>query len=162
METDYLRVSVTDRCNLRCLYCHPMGGCELIARDEILKLEEIHRIVELLSHCGIRKVRLTGGEPLIRRNIVYLIEKLSAIKAIEELSLTTNGVLLGPLAQQLKDAGLQRVNISIDSTDRKSYKEITGFDLLPKVMDGIYKALEVGLKPVKINSVIIIINVFFI
>jgi cyclic pyranopterin phosphate synthase len=132
-----------------------MGGCELIARDEILKLEEIHRIVELLSHCGIRKVRLTGGEPLIRRNIVYLIEKLSAIKAIEELSLTTNGVLLGPLAQQLKDAGLQRVNISIDSTDRKSYKEITGFDLLPKVMDGIYKALEVGLKPVKINSVII-------
>ena len=155
MKTDYLRVSVTDRCNLRCLYCHPMGGCELIARDEILKLEEIHRIVELFSHCGIRKVRLTGGEPLIRRNIVYLIEKLSAIKAIEELSLTTNGVLLGPLAQELKDAGLQRVNISIDSTDRKSYKEITGFDFLSKVMDGIYKALEVGLKPVKINSVII-------
>ncbi len=155
MKTDYLRVSVTDRCNLRCVYCHPMGGCNLIDRKEILKLEEIHRIVELFSYCGIRKVRLTGGEPLIRRNIVYLIEKLSGIEGIEELSITTNGVLLASLAQELKDAGLQRVNISVDSIDRKSYKEITGFDLLPKVTKGIYKALEVGLKPVKINSVII-------
>ena len=155
MKTDYLRVSVTDRCNLRCVYCHPLGGCNLIDRKEILKLEEIHRIVELFSYCGIRKVRLTGGEPLIRRNIVYLIEKLSGIEGIEELSITTNGVLLASLAQELKDAGLQRVNISVDSIDRKSYKEITGFDLLPKVTKGIYKALEVGLKPVKINSVII-------
>ncbi len=155
MNVDYLRVSVTDRCNLRCVYCHPLGGCNLIDRKEILKLEEIHRIVELFSYCGIRKVRLTGGEPLIRRNIVYLIEKLSGIEGIEELSLTTNGVLLESLAQELKDAGLQRVNISMDSTDRKSYKEITGFDLLPRVTRGIHKALEVGLKPVKINSVII-------
>ncbi len=155
MKTDYLRVSVTDRCNLRCIYCHPLGGCNLIDRKEILKLEEIHRIVELFSYCGIRKVRLTGGEPLIRSNIVYLIEKLSGIEGIEELSLTTNGVLLTSLAQELKDAGLQRINISMDSTDRKSYKEITGFDLLTKVTRGIYKALEVGLKSVKINSVII-------
>jgi len=155
MKIDYLRVSVTDRCNLRCVYCHPLGGCDLIDRKEILELEEIHRIVELFSYCGIKKVRLTGGEPLIRRNIVYLIEKLSGVEGIEELSLTTNGVLLASLAQELKDAGLQRVNISVDSFDRKSYKEITGFDLLPKVTEGIYKALEVGLKPVKINSVII-------
>ena len=155
MNVDYLRVSVTDRCNLRCVYCHPLGGCNLIDRKEILKLEEIHRIVELFSYRGIRKVRLTGGEPLIRRNIVYLIERLSGIEGIEELSLTTNGVLLESLAQELKDAGLQRVNISMDSTDRKSYKEITGFDLLPRVTRGIHKALEVGLKPVKINSVII-------
>ncbi len=155
MKTDYLRVSVTDRCNLRCIYCHSLDGCNLIDRKEILKLEEIHRIVELFSYCGIRKVRLTGGEPLIRKNIVYLIEKLSGIEGIEELSLTTNGVLLASLAQELKDAGLQRVNISVDSTDRQSYKEITGFDLLPKITRGIYKALEVGLKPVKINSVII-------
>ncbi|MHC4395877.1 MAG: GTP 3',8-cyclase MoaA [Planctomycetota bacterium] len=155
MKTDYLRVSVTDRCNLRCVYCHPLDGCNLIDRKEILKLEEIHRVVELFSYCGIRKVRLTGGEPLIRRNIVYLIENLSDIEGIEELSLTTNGVLLASLAQELKDAGLQRVNISMDSTDRKSYKEITGFDLLPKVTKGIYKALEVDLKPIKINSVII-------
>jgi len=137
------------------VYCHPLSGCELIDRKEILRLEEIRRIVELFSYCGIRKVRLTGGEPLIRRNIVYLIKQLSGIKGIEELSLTTNGVLLASLAQELKDAGLQRINISVDSTDRKSYKEITGFDLLSKVTKGIYKALEVGLKPVKINSVIL-------
>ena len=155
MKTDYLRVSVTDRCNLQCVYCHPLGGCSLIDRKEILKLEEIHRIVEIFSYCGIRKVRLTGGEPLVRRNIVYLVKKLSGIEGIEELSLTTNGALLASLAQELKDAGLQRINISVDSTNRKSYKEITGFDLLPKVTKGIYKALEVGLNPVKINSVII-------
>lgn len=155
MSIDYLRVSVTDRCNLRCVYCHPPGGCDLIDRTEILKLEEIHRIVELFSYCGIKKIRLTGGEPLIRKNIVYLIKKLSAIEGIEELSLTTNGVLLASLAEELKDAGLQRINISIDSTDRESFKEITGFDLLPKVTRGIHKALEIGLKPVKINSVII-------
>lgn len=155
MITDYLRVSVTDRCNLRCVYCHPLCGCDFIEHREILRLEEIHRIVELLSCCGIKKVRLTGGEPLVRRNITYLVEKLSGIEGIEELSLTTNGVLLESLAQELKDAGLQRVNISLDSTDRNSYKEITGFDLLPNVTRGIYKALEVGLRPVKINSVII-------
>ncbi|MHC4530440.1 MAG: GTP 3',8-cyclase MoaA [Planctomycetota bacterium] len=155
MKIDYLRVSVTDRCNLQCVYCHPLSGCDLVDRKEILKLEEICRIVELFSYCGIRKVRLTGGEPLIRRNIVYLIKQLSGIKGIEELSLTTNGVFLASLAQELKDAGLQRINISVDSIDRKSYKEITGFDLLPKVTKGIYKALEVGLKPVKINSVIL-------
>ena len=155
MKTDYLRVSVTDRCNLRCIYCHPLCGCDFIERKEILRLEEIYRIVQLFAKCGVRKVRLTGGEPLIRRNIIYLIEKLSGIEGIEELSLTTNGVLLTSLAQELKDAGLQRVNISVDSAENQSYKEITGFDLLPKVTKGIYKALEVGLKPVKINSVII-------
>lgn len=155
MKTDYLRVSVTDRCNLRCVYCHPLCGCDFIEHKEILKLEEIYRIVGLFTKCGIRKVRLTGGEPLIRRNIAYLVEKLSGIQGIEELSLTTNGVLLESLAQELKDAGLQRVNISMDSTESQSYKDITGFDLLPKVIEGIYKALEVGLKPVKINSVII-------
>ncbi len=155
MKTDYLRVSVTDRCNLQCVYCHPLCGCDFIERKEILRLEEIYRIVQLFTKCGIRKVRLTGGEPLIRRNIVYLIRKLSDIQGIEDLSLTTNGVLLESLAQELKDAGLQRVNISIDSTDRQSYKEITGFDDLASAMKGIYKALDVGLKPVKINSVII-------
>ncbi len=155
MRVDYLRVSVIDRCNLRCVYCHPLGGCDFLRREEILRLEEIERIVKLFARGGVRKVRLTGGEPLIRRNITYLIEKLSGIEGIEELSLTTNGVLLESLAEQLKNAGLQRVNISVDSAENQSYKEITGFDLLPKVTKGIYKALEVGLKPVKINSVII-------
>ncbi len=154
MKTDYLRVSVIDRCNLQCVYCHPLCGCDFLKRQEILKLEEIERIVKLLAGCGIRKVRLTGGEPLIRKNITYLVEKLAGIKEIEELTLTTNGVLLEPLATQLKNAGLQRVNISVDSAENQSYKDITGFDLLPKVTKGIYKALEAGLTPVKINSVI--------
>jgi len=155
MKADYLRVSVTDRCNLRCIYCYPLDGCEFVERKEILTFEEIHRIVRLFVECGVRKVRLTGGEPLVRKNIVYLVEKLAGIKEIDELTLTTNGVLLESLAVELKDAGLQRVNISVDSAERQTYKKITGFDLLPKITEGIYKALEVGLSPVKINSVII-------
>lgn len=154
MNADYLRVSVTDRCNLRCIYCHPLDGCDFVERKEILRFEEIYRIVQLLVECGIRKVRLTGGEPLVRKNIVYLVEKLAGIEGIEELALTTNGVLLESLAAELKDAGLHQVNISVDSTDSEIYKQITGFDLLPTVTKGIYKALEVGLRPVKINSVI--------
>jgi cyclic pyranopterin phosphate synthase len=137
------------------VYCHPLCGCDFIERKEILRLEEIYRIVRFFVECGIRKVRLTGGEPLVRKNIVYLVKKLAGIEEIEELTLTTNGILLEPLAAELKNAGLQRVNISVDSAESQSYKEITGFDLLPKVTKGIYKALEVGLKPVKINSVII-------
>ena len=155
MSVDYLRISVTDRCNLRCIYCNPLGDCEFIEPGEILRFEEIERIVRLFAECGISKVRLTGGEPLVRKDIVRLVDKLATIPNIDDLSLTTNGVLLEPLAEQLKAAGLQRVNISVDSAERESYKQITGFDLLPKVTKGIYKAIEVALKPVKINSVII-------
>lgn len=155
MSVDYLRVSVTDRCNLKCVYCHPLCGCDLVERKEILSLEEIFRIVQLFVKCGIRKVRLTGGEPLVRKNIVYLVEKLAEINGIEGLTLTTNGVLLESLATELRNAGLQRVNVSVDSMERQSYKDITGFDLLPKVIRGIHKAIEAGLSPVKINSVII-------
>jgi len=155
LKTDYLRVSVTDRCNLRCVYCHPLDSCDFLEREEILKLEEIYRIVRLFVKCGIQKVRLTGGEPLVRKNIVYLVKKLAGIKEIKDLTLTTNGVLLESLAAKLKNAGLRRVNISVDSVERTSYTKITGFDLLPKVTRGIHKALEVGLSPVKINSVII-------
>ncbi len=155
MRADYLRISVIDRCNLQCVYCHPLCGCDFLKREEILRLEEIGRIARLFTQCGIRKIRLTGGEPLIRKNLTYLIEKLAGIKKIEELTLTTNGVLLEPLAAELKNAGLQRVNVSVDSAESQSYKKITGFDLLPRVTRGIYKALEVGLSPVKINSVII-------
>ena len=155
MKTDYLRVSITDRCNLRCVYCYPSGGCDLIEREEILRFEEIYHIVKLFTMSGIRKVRLTGGEPLIRSNIIDLIKKLAGIKGIRELTLTTNGVLLEQMAKDIKDAGLNRINISIDSIDRQSYKDITGFDNLENVIKGIYKAIEVGLTPVKINSVII-------
>jgi len=156
MNVDYLRVSVTNRCNLRCVYCHPLSDYNFIECEEILTFEEIHRIVRLFAECGIKKVRLTGGEPLVRKNIVQFVRELAAIDGIEELSATTNGVFLESLAAELKDAGLQRVNISVDSIERESYERITGFDLLPRIAKGIYKAIEVGLTPVKINSVIII------
>ena len=155
MKTDYLRVSVTDRCNLRCIYCRPLGDCDFLDHNDILRFEEIYRIVRLFAQCGIRKVRITGGEPLVRRNIVYLIEQLAGIDEIDDLALTTNGVLLVPMAGELKNAGLHRVNISMDSAERESYKKITGFDLLREVTRGIDRAMEVGLSPVKINSVII-------
>lgn len=155
MSVDYLRISVTDRCNLRCIYCNPLGDCGCIEPREVLRFEEIERIARLFAECGINKFRLTGGEPLVRKDIVRLVDKLATIPNIYDLALTTNGVLLEPLAAQLKAAGLQRVNISVDSAERESYKQITGLDLLPKVIKGIHKALEAGLTPVKINSVII-------
>lgn len=155
MHIDYLRVSVTDRCNLRCIYCNPMNDCGFISREEILRFEEIHRIVGLFAECGISKVRLTGGEPLVRKNIVVLVKKLAATAGIEELALTTNGVFLEQMASELKAAGLRRVNISVDSVERENYKRITGFDFLEKVKKGIYKAIEVGLTPVKINTVVL-------
>ena len=155
MSVDYLRISVTDRCNLRCIYCNPLGDCGCIEPGEILRFGEIERITRLFAECGINKFRLTGGEPLVRKDIVRLVDKLATIPNIDDLALTTNGVLLEPLAAQLKAAGLQRVNISVDSVERENYKQITGFDLLPKVTKGIHKAIEAGLTPVKINSVII-------
>jgi cyclic pyranopterin phosphate synthase len=155
MSIDCLRVSVTDRCNLRCVYCHPLPDCGIIEREEILEFEEILRIVRLFAECGIKKLRLTGGEPLLRRDIVRLVRELAAIAGIEELSATTNGVFLKPLAAELNAAGLHRVNISVDSIERKTYERITGFDLLPGVIEGIHRAIDAGLTPVKLNSVII-------
>ncbi len=154
MNVDYLRVSVTDRCNLRCIYCNPLGDHGLRERAGILSFDEIHRVVRLCAECGIRKVRLTGGEPLMCRNIVDLVHRLAAVVGIEELSLTTNGVSLGPLAAPLKAAGLKRVNISLDAVDRQCYQQMTGFDLLPQVLDGLHQALEVGLTPVRLNCVV--------
>lgn len=155
MSVNYLRISVTDRCNLRCAYCNPSGQCDFIPHEEILTFEEIERLVRLFADCGIRKVRLTGGEPLVRRGIVQLVERLAGISGIEEVSLTTNGILLAPMAAELKRAGARRVNISIDSMERASYERITGSDRLPVVLEGIHKAIEVGLSPVRINSVIV-------
>ncbi len=155
MHIDYLRVSVTDRCNLRCIYCHSLDDCDFIDRREILRFEEIQRIVRLFAECGIRKVRLTGGEPLIRRDVIELVRELAVVSNIEDLALTTNGVLLEQMAEQLKAAGLMRVNVSLDSVQRDSYKRITGFDVLGNVMAGIRKAIEVGLAPVRINAIIL-------
>lgn len=155
MSVDCLRVSVTDRCNLRCIYCNPLGDCDFIERKEILTFEEIQRVVRLFAECGIRKIRLTGGEPLVRKNIVSLVRGLRNIQGIEELAMTTNGVLLEPIAAELKDAGLTRVNVSLNSAKRECYRQITGFDFLPRVTGGIHSAIEVGLNPVKINCVVI-------
>jgi len=155
MGVDCLRISVTNRCNLQCLYCDPLGGCDVTEREEALTTQQIKRAAGLFVQCGIRKVRVTGGEPLLKENIVPLIHELADIVGIDDLSLTTNGVLLESLAAELKAAGLQRVNVSVDSMDRETYRRITGFDLLPTVTRSIQKAIEVGLTPVKINSVIV-------
>jgi cyclic pyranopterin phosphate synthase len=155
MNIDCLRLSVTDRCNLRCIYCHPLPDCSLIERQDKLESEEILRVVRLFGECGIKKLRLTGGEPLVRRDIVRLVHELAAIAGIEDLSVTTNGIFLESLAAELKAAGLRRVNISVDSIEREIYRRMTGFDMLPAVLDGINKAIEVGLMPVKLNCVII-------
>lgn len=154
MNVDYLRVSVTDRCNLRCIYCNPLGDHGLREREGILNFDEIHRLVRLFAECGIRKVRLTGGEPLMCRNIADLVHRLATITGVEDLSLTTNGVLLARLTGNLRAAGLKRVNISLDAADRESYRQMTGFDLLPQVLDGLHRAIEVGLMPVRLNCVV--------
>jgi cyclic pyranopterin phosphate synthase len=130
-------------------------NCRPIEHEEILGFEEMLQIVRLFVECGIKKLRLTGGEPLIRRDIIRLVRELSAITGIKDLSITTNGVFLKSFATELKAAGLQRINISVDSIERKTYERITGFDLLPEVLEGIHSAIEAGLSPVKINCVII-------
>ena len=155
MSVDYLRISVTDKCNLHCVYCNPFGCCDVTPCNGVLTVEEIKRSVSLLVECGIRKVRITGGEPLLRGDITRLVGELAGIAGLEDLSLTTNGVFLETFAPELKAAGLQRVNISVDSLDRETYRRISGFDLLPNVIASIHKAIEVGLTPVKINSVIV-------
>ena len=155
MNVDYLRVSITDRCNLRCLYCNPSGCCHVMdGEGEILTFAEICRVVGLFAQCGIRRVRLTGGEPLMRDNIVDLVEKLTALPHVEDVSITTNGVLLSGLAAELREAGLSRLNVSLDAVTRPCYAQITGSDLLPQVLEGIHAALEAGLAPVKINTVV--------
>lgn len=154
-KIDYLRLSVTDRCNLRCVYCMPSDGIDLIEPSSILRYEELLRVVHIAASHGVTKLRVTGGEPLVRRGIVDFIRELSAIKGIDDLSLTTNGVLLKDFASALKEAGLRRVNVSLDSLNPARFKKLTRGDSLSDVLAGIDAALEVGLKPVKINMVVI-------
>jgi len=151
---NYLRISVTDRCNLRCRYCMPEEGVELKPPNDILSLEEIVQIVKVASKLGVSRVRLTGGEPLVRKNLPYLVEGIKSIKKIEEVSLTTNGILLARYAEELKRKGLDRVNISLDSLKADRYAHITRGGDIERVWQGILKALEVGLEPVKINVVL--------
>ncbi len=152
---DYLRLSVTDRCNLRCLYCMPEEGVSLKKHEEILTLEELRFIALCAAQLGIKKIRLTGGEPLVRRGIIKLVAMIKSIVGIEEVSLTTNGTLLASLAPQLKDAGLDRINISLDTLDPDKFSTITRGGDVKQVLAGIEKAIEVGFHPVKINCVVV-------
>ncbi|MEE8185371.1 MAG: GTP 3',8-cyclase MoaA, partial [Thermodesulfobacteriota bacterium] len=152
---DYLRISVTDRCNLRCTYCMPQEGIELIRPEGILRYEEFMRISEIAVSNGITKIRVTGGEPLVRKGIVDFISNLAKIKGLKDLSLTTNGVLLKEYARPLKDAGLRRVNVSMDSLRSDRFHKITRGNKLDKVFEGLEEAERVGLTPVKINIVVI-------
>jgi GTP 3',8-cyclase len=149
----YLRVSVTDRCNLRCIYCMPREGIQLLNKEDILSFEEIAEVVKTGVRLGIKKVRLTGGEPLVRKGIVDLVSMIHSIDGIEEITMTTNGVLLSKYADQLKHAGLNRINISLDSVSPSQYKEITRGGKLEDVFAGIQAAREAGLLPIKINVV---------
>lgn len=151
---DTLRVSVTDRCNLRCLYCMPGEGVSKIPAGDILRYEEILRLVRIGAAQGIRKVRITGGEPLVRSGIAGFVSKLSSVEGIVDLCLTTNGVLLKGLARDLKRAGLNRVTISLDSLRRDRFEQITGRDALDLVLDGIDASLAEGFVPVKVNVVV--------
>lgn len=151
---NYLRISVTDRCNFRCRYCMKPEGVEWLAHDRILSYEEIIKVVQAAAALGVSRVRLTGGEPLVRKHICRLISGIRSITGIGDLSLTTNGVLLPGLAAQLKEAGLQRVNISLDSLNADTFQRITGKNELDQVIAGIKSALEYDLKPVKINMVV--------
>jgi len=152
---NYLRISVTDRCNLRCQYCMPEEGIPLIGHEDILRYEEILRLVKVYSQAGISKVRITGGEPLIRKGIVDFVASLAELPGIKDLSMTTNGVLLRKFARPLKDAGLKRINISLDTLQPEKFKLITRRDKFQEVWSGIEEALTVGLSPVKLNVVTI-------
>jgi len=152
---DYLRISVTDRCNLRCVYCMPPEGIELMDWQDILRYEEFLRIARVAVSHGVTRIRITGGEPLVRKGIVGFIEGLSKLKGIEDLSLTTNGVLLKDFAKRLKEAGLNRVNVSLDSLRRDRFQRITRGDLLDRVLEGLEEAERIGLRPVKVNVVVI-------
>ena len=154
-EISYLRVSVTDRCNYRCIYCKPEEQFEFIPHEEILRYEEIVEIIEEAVNLGVTKVRITGGEPLVRKGVVDFIKKLKEIKKLEDISLTTNGFFLSEYAEKLKDAGLNRVNISLDSLQEEKYKRITRGGSLEKALKGIDSALKAGLLPIKINTVLI-------
>lgn len=151
---NYTRISVTDRCNLHCIYCTAKSVPHL-SHDDILRYEEIHRVVQAAAALGVNKIRLTGGEPLARLNLSRLVELLSQVEGIDEISLTTNGTLLDKYADELKAAGLKRVNVSLDSFRPGRFKLITGSDKVEDVLRGIETAKKAGLNPVKINMVVL-------
>ena len=151
-----LRVSLTDRCNFRCFYCLPRGEPPIAPKEQMLSYEEIEYVCEIFVSLGIEKIRLTGGEPMMRRDIETIIQKLSALKpGLHDLALTTNGYFLPDRARGLKEAGLDRITISLDSLKRDVFKQMTGVDVLDRVLAGIEAAKRAGLEPIKINAVIV-------
>ena len=150
---NYLRISITDRCNLRCLYCAPDGRIPKLSHKEILSLEEILRLVDIGIRLGIRKVRITGGEPLVRNGAIDLLSRLTRLPQLQDVSLTTNGVLLETNAERIFNAGIRRINISLDTLNREKYAHITGYDQFEQVWEGIQKAHALGFAPIKINAV---------
>ncbi len=151
---DYLRISVTDRCNLRCTYCMPPEGVPLAWRAEILSYEEITEVARAAAAMGVATIRLTGGEPLVRRDVVRLVEMLAALEDIRDLAMTTNGILLARHARPLAAAGLKRVNVSLDATDPDRFAEITRGGEVRQVLSGIEAAREAGLTPLRLNCVV--------
>jgi len=154
-KINYLRISITDRCNLRCTYCMPSGGIPLINHTDVLRYEEIIKLAHLAYELGFTKFRITGGEPLVRKGVPSLVASISGFGNDIDLSLTTNGVLLSKYTNELKSAGLQRINVSLDTLNREKFKQISRFDLFQDVIDGIKNSIEVGFDPIKINVVVV-------
>ncbi|MGC8659547.1 MAG: GTP 3',8-cyclase MoaA [Desulfomonilaceae bacterium] len=152
---DYFRISITDLCNFRCIYCRPAEGVPLVSHDDILRYEEILKIANAAKKLGMRKVRVTGGEPLVRRGVLDFISRLVSEIGLEDVALTTNGSKLQDMAVSLRKAGLKRVNISLDTLRRESFHSITGVDELHRVLNGIEASLDVGFDPIKINVVLL-------
>lgn len=154
-EINYLRISVTDRCNLRCIYCMPPEGIPLMSHEDILSYEEITRLARLAYELGFTKFRITGGEPLVRKELSHLVRELADLDENIDLALTTNGTLLERYAEELKESGLKRINISLDTLKREKFQRITRFDLFDEVMSGIRRAIQIGFNPIKINVVVV-------
>ncbi|WP_309121505.1 GTP 3',8-cyclase MoaA [Paenibacillus sp.] len=152
---DYLRISVTDQCNLRCVYCMPEEGLEFLPNDKMMTAEEIVKIVRVGAKLGIRKIRITGGEPLVRGDIVDIVSGIAAVEGIEDIAMTTNGILLAKKAAALRQAGLTRVNISLDTLDASKFRMIARRGELAKVQEGIEAAAEAGFSPIKLNCVLL-------
>lgn len=153
-KIEYLRVSLTDRCNLRCVYCMPEEGVPKVSHEDVLRYEDFEKIISACATLGIKKVRFTGGEPLILKGIEKLIAHTASLGTIDDISITTNAILLGDMAENLKKAGLNRVNISLDTLDHEKFKKITRGGDLNKVLKSIEKCFSIGLTPIKLNTVL--------
>ncbi|HUF76122.1 MAG TPA: radical SAM protein, partial [Longimicrobiales bacterium] len=152
----YLRVSITDKCNLRCVYCMPLEGLEWLQREQILTYEEIERIIRVLAPMGLERVRITGGEPLVRRDVPELVKLIAAVPGVRDLSLSTNAVLLGEQAEALRSAGVHRLNVSLDSLREDRVDALARRPgSYPKIMEGLDAAERVGFAPIKVNVVLI-------